>query len=53
MAIEKIQYAFYFDQTRCMSCNSCTVACKDWNQVEPGPVAWRKQFTYVSLVLFT
>ena len=46
MAIEKIQYAFYFDQTRCMSCNSCTVACKDWNQVEPGPVAWRKQFTY-------
>lgn len=40
------QYAFYFDQTRCMSCNSCTVACKDWNQVEPGPVAWRKQFTY-------
>ena len=46
MAIEKIQYAFYFDQTRCMSCNSCTVACKDLNQVEPGPVAWRKQFTY-------
>lgn len=40
------QYAFYFDQTRCMSCNSCTVACKDWNQIEPGPVAWRKQFTY-------
>ena len=40
------QYAFYFDQSRCMSCNSCTVACKDWNQVEPGPVAWRKQFTY-------
>ena len=40
------QYAFYFDQNRCMSCNSCTVACKDWNQVEPGPTAWRKQFTY-------
>ena len=40
------QYAFYFDQSRCMSCNSCTVACKDWNQVEPGPVAWRKQFIY-------
>lgn len=40
------QYAFYFDQTRCGACNACTVACKDWNQVNPGPVAWRKQFTY-------
>ncbi len=38
--------AFYFDQTKCGACNACTVACKDWNQVNPGPVAWRKQFTY-------
>ncbi len=37
-----IQYAFYFDQTRCMGCNACTVACKDWNQVEPGPARWRR-----------
>ncbi len=44
--ITKIQLGFYFDQTRCMSCNACTVACKDWNQVAPGPVAWRKQFAY-------
>lgn len=40
------QYAFYFDQSRCGACNACTVACKDWNQVNPGPVAWRKQFTF-------
>ncbi len=40
------QLGFYFDQTRCMSCNACTVACKDWNQVEPGKVHWREQFTY-------
>ena len=40
------QLAFYFDQSRCGACNACTVACKDWNQVNPGPVAWRKQFTY-------
>lgn len=40
------QVAYYFDQTRCGACNACTVACKDWNQVNPGPVAWRKQFTY-------
>lgn len=38
-----MQYGFYFDQSRCTGCNSCTVACKDWNQINPGPVRWRKQ----------
>lgn len=41
-----MRYAFYFDQNRCMSCNSCSVSCKDWNQVNPGPVRWRKVDTY-------
>lgn len=36
------QYAFYFDQTRCMGCHACVVTCKDWNQVEPGPARWRR-----------
>ena len=40
------QYAFYFDQARCGACNCCTVACKDWNQLNPGLVNWRIQFTY-------
>lgn len=40
------QLAFYFDQTRCGACNACTVACKDWNQVNPGPARWRDQFTH-------
>ena len=40
------QLAFYFDQTKCGACNVCTVACKDWNQVNPGPVRWRVQFTH-------
>ncbi len=44
--VTKTQLGFYFDQTRCMSCNVCTVACKDWNQVDPGLVHWREQFTY-------
>lgn len=43
---ESKQLGFYFDQTRCGACNACTVACKDWNQVNPGKAAWRKQFTY-------
>ena len=35
--------AFFFDQTRCMGCNTCTVACKDTYDVNPGPVSYRKQ----------
>lgn len=38
-----MQFGFYFDQTRCIGCNACTVSCKDWHQVNPGPVRWRKQ----------
>ena len=44
--VTKTQLGFYFDQSRCMSCNACTVACKDWNQLNPGLVNWRDQFTY-------
>ncbi len=37
-----MQYGFYFDQTRCIGCHACVVACKDWNDVKPGPVSLRK-----------
>jgi anaerobic dimethyl sulfoxide reductase subunit B (iron-sulfur subunit) len=37
-----MQYAFYFDQTSCNQCGTCVVACKDWNDVKPGPVKWRQ-----------
>ncbi len=43
-----MQYGFFFDQSRCIGCNACTVSCKDWNQVNPGPVRWRKQQAYES-----
>jgi anaerobic dimethyl sulfoxide reductase subunit B (iron-sulfur subunit) len=32
---------FVFDQSRCLGCKRCIIACKDWNQVNPGPVKWR------------
>lgn len=38
-----MRLAFFFDQSRCMSCNTCTVACKDYYNVNPGPVRYRKQ----------
>lgn len=34
------QMGFYFDQTRCTGCYTCTVACKDWNDIPVG-VSWR------------
>lgn len=35
-----VQYAFFFDQSRCYGCQACSVACKDWNGLEPGPEKW-------------
>ncbi|MFC1896295.1 4Fe-4S dicluster domain-containing protein [Thermodesulfobacteriota bacterium] len=34
----EMQMAFYFDQTRCTGCYACLIACKDWHDVELGPV---------------
>ena len=36
------QLAFYFDQGRCTGCQTCVVACKDWNQLKPGPATYRE-----------
>lgn len=30
------QWGFYFDQTRCLGCKACTVACKEWNEDKRG-----------------
>jgi anaerobic dimethyl sulfoxide reductase subunit B (iron-sulfur subunit) len=37
-----MQLGFYFDQTRCIGCYTCCVACKDWHDIPPGPVHWRE-----------
>ena len=37
-----MQLAFYFDQTRCIGCYTCIVACKDWNDVPVGSAFWRR-----------
>jgi anaerobic dimethyl sulfoxide reductase subunit B (iron-sulfur subunit) len=37
-----MQMGFYFDQTRCTGCFTCTVACKDWHDIPPGPASWRR-----------
>lgn len=40
------QYAFYFDQSRCYSCQACSVACKDWNFIEPGAEKWMSVYDF-------
>ena len=37
-----MQVGFYFDQTRCIGCSACAVACKDWNNVPAGPERWMR-----------
>lgn len=36
------QYGFFFDQSRCIGCNACTVVCKQWHNLSPGPVKWMR-----------
>ena len=40
------QYAFFFDQSRCTGCRDCTVACKNWHQLPPGPLKYLKVYEY-------
>lgn len=39
------QMGFYFDQTRCTGCYTCAVACKDWHDIDVGPVNWMRIHT--------
>jgi anaerobic dimethyl sulfoxide reductase subunit B (iron-sulfur subunit) len=40
------QYGFFFDQSRCTGCRDCTVACKNWHQLPPGPLKYLKVYEY-------
>lgn len=41
-----IQHAFFFDQNRCYNCHACVVACRDWNDIQPGPVKWLRMLQW-------
>jgi anaerobic dimethyl sulfoxide reductase subunit B (iron-sulfur subunit) len=41
-----VQYGFFFDQNRCMNCHTCSVACRDWYDIPPGPVKWARMFEW-------
>ncbi|MCP4716925.1 MAG: 4Fe-4S dicluster domain-containing protein [Deltaproteobacteria bacterium] len=37
-----MQLAFYFDQSRCTGCYACTIACRDWHDIQDPSVHWRQ-----------
>ena len=37
-----MQLGFYYNQTRCVGCYTCVVACKDWHDIPAGPASWMK-----------
>ena len=37
-----MQVGFFFDQTRCIGCGACQVACKDWHDIPAGPEKWMR-----------
>ena len=42
-----MQVGFYFDQTRCIGCDTCVVACKDYNNIPTG-INWNRVSTIES-----
>ena len=41
-----IQHGFFFDQGRCIGCHTCAVACKDWNDLPPGPAKYLRVYEW-------
>ena len=40
------QYGFFIDQSRCIGCNSCTIACTQWHNILPGSVKWMRVYQW-------
>ena len=40
------QYGFFFDQSRCIGCNACVIACKQWYDIPPGPTKWMRVYQW-------
>ncbi|MBQ3033596.1 MAG: 4Fe-4S dicluster domain-containing protein [Deferribacterales bacterium] len=38
------QWGFYFDQTRCVACKTCVIACKEWNEDKRGDLKVNPQY---------
>jgi len=41
-----VQYGFFFDQSRCVSCNTCQIMCKQWNKLPACPGKYLRMFEW-------
>jgi anaerobic dimethyl sulfoxide reductase subunit B (iron-sulfur subunit) len=41
------QWGFYFDQTRCVNCKACVLACKAWNEDKRGDANYNPELTWL------
>lgn len=42
------QFGFFIDLSRCTGCNACLVACKQWHDIQPGPIKWLRVYQWES-----
>ena len=40
------QHGFFFDQSRCTGCQTCSVACKSCHDLPPGPTKYLRIYQY-------
>jgi anaerobic dimethyl sulfoxide reductase subunit B (iron-sulfur subunit) len=40
------QHGFFFDQSRCIGCNACLIACEQWHDISPGSVKWMRVYQW-------
>ncbi|MDA8187352.1 MAG: 4Fe-4S dicluster domain-containing protein [Dehalococcoidales bacterium] len=40
------QFGFFYDQSRCTGCHACSILCKSWNDLPPGPIKWMRVFQW-------
>jgi anaerobic dimethyl sulfoxide reductase subunit B (iron-sulfur subunit) len=40
------QYGFYIDLSRCIGCKACTASCKQWHDIQPGPLRWLRVYQW-------
>lgn len=40
------QYGFFVDLSRCIGCNACVIACKQWHGISPGPIKWMRVYQW-------
>lgn len=41
-----VQFGFFYDQSRCTGCQTCTLACKSYHQLAPGPLKFLRIYQY-------